>query len=343
MKNLSFQITSPKFLDESFTTQMDLLTGKVFYHSQLGEYLNMLPETISEAIKKAIWKYVFSRKVLAIPHDIHIDYCDNHTMKQDAQLYINSNTNYYKKWLGRAGTAGSRDDLEQRLAMAKSIKPSDITDIQSEPPREIYGRIQMCVNIREHMTKNTNFPELGEDFVERKMICGGFNKNGCMCGIEDIYGRKIPNRLKSKYEPLQDKVGFYFSDFGWGGGELRLRLCNKHRTQIFQNGDIEKNLDDYLEQHNYYYRNGYWVRGNPRDGYSWDTTRKHRKPVPHELVSVRIPKRDEYVLREGGDGVCLSRDVAMGKRQLKYFRSEVVKVYLPKFSKRLENQRGTCY
>ena len=330
---------------------MDLLTGKVFYHSQLGEYLKMLPETISDAIEKAIWKYVFSRKVLAIPHHIHIDFNDNHTMKQDAQLYINSHTNYYKKWLARGGVL-SRDDLEQRLAMAQSIKPSDITNIQCDPELRLgahvvrssrgdeeTARLQMCVNIREHMTKNTDFPELREDFVERNMICGGFNKNGCMCGMEIYGGKRIPKHLYYKYEPLRDKVGFW-NDLEWSGEEMRLRLCMKHRKNIFENGDIEKNLDDYLEQHNYYYRNGYWVRGNPRDGYSWDTTRKHRKPVPHELVSVRMPKRDEYVLREGGDGVCLSRDGAMGKRELKHFRSADVKVYLPKFSKRLEKQRG---
>ena len=70
MKNLSLQITSPSFLDDSFTSQIDLVTGKPFYHSEWGRLFTMLPWDVQESIASAIWRYVFSNKVIRIPTPI---------------------------------------------------------------------------------------------------------------------------------------------------------------------------------------------------------------------------------------------------------------------------------
>ena len=333
MKNLSLQITSPKFLDDSFTTQMDLLTGKVFYHSQLGEYLNMLPPIISDAIQKGIWKYIFSQKVLAIPHPIHIDYYDDHTMKQDVQSYIHENIRHYEN---------RTHPLQNVIAAAKSIQPSDV--MNQTPVWNQYDSDQPewhSQRIKRKIENSRTFPTALEMFEEGKdtdMIyaCGWFNKNGCMCGIGDTSGFDVPDELYSKYVPLHGKCGFQIKNYYFHAERLKVKGCDRHLKEIrnlSQGNDenyvrkIERILDEYLEQHNYYYRNGYWVKGNPEDGYTWDKTRKNPKKVPHQKYKMIFYKRE-----------ALSLLPDQPKRDNQRFSREEEEVYHPKLSKRLENK-----
>ena len=93
MLNLSLQITSPSFLDSGFTSQMDLMTGKPFYHSEWGELFAMLPFDVQDSIASAIWRYVFSNHVLKIPTTIKIlepgELHRNQTMSEWVSLAAN--------------------------------------------------------------------------------------------------------------------------------------------------------------------------------------------------------------------------------------------------------------
>ena len=354
MKNLSLQITSPKFLDDSFTTQMDLLTGKVFYHSQLGEYLNMLPPIVSDAIEKAIWKYIFSQKVLAIPHPIHIDYYDDYTMKQDIQPYIDQNIRSYK-----SDTIFHPVANKAQLDAAQSIQPSDVMNAPTFKEREGEGAYGIsthdyqCQRVKERVEQSRSFPT-SDDMSMRgdydiAYTCSWFNKNGCMCGIGDTDRFDIPEELYSKYAPLDGKCGFQISHYYFHSERLKVRGCDRHLKEIrslSQGNDenyvrkIERILDEYLEQHNYHYRYGCWVKGNPEDGYTWDKTRKNPKKVPHQKYNMSFYKRKplELVCGKDASGFYGQWDEQQLRRNAQQSERLDKEVYHPKLSKRLENK-----
>lgn len=62
--NLSLQITKPTFIGDQFTAQLDLVTGKFYYHSEWGELFATLPYDVAEDIAREIWRECFSRVVL---------------------------------------------------------------------------------------------------------------------------------------------------------------------------------------------------------------------------------------------------------------------------------------
>ena len=72
MMNLSLQMSNPKFLSEDFTTQFDLTTGKLYYESPWGRLFAMMPPEIADAISQAIWRDVFSDRVLKIARPLKI-------------------------------------------------------------------------------------------------------------------------------------------------------------------------------------------------------------------------------------------------------------------------------
>lgn len=357
MKNLSLEITSPKFLDDSFTTQMDLVSGKVFYHSQLGEYLNMLPPIISDAIEKAIWKFIYSSKVLAIPHPIHIDYYDDHTMKQDVQSYIDMNkkSRYWTYTLMKDQTRQTGEQQPHRhprvakafdyLTGAREIQPSDVAKIcpsrtEYRNPRD-RPKLNDTIRIKKAMINNTTFSEQPQVTNLLPILCMGFNNDGCMCGVCDKYTEFLPDSLVDKYAPLDGKFGFETSTPNWSHvpdwalrrrPRVSLKMCSKHMAAMEVERWVEENrLDKYLEQHNYYYRNGYWVMGNPKDGYSLN---KKGKKVPHEAISIRMRRGEVAPLREKLSSTLRSRNT---ESALARYDAEFNKqVYLPKLSKRAQ-------
>ena len=341
MKNLSLQITSPKFLDDSFTTQMDLLTGKVFYHSQLGEYLNMLPPIISDAIEKGIWKFIFSRKVLAIPHPIHIDYCDDHTMKQDIQPYIDRHIRHCEleeKYISAERKVG----YEEKMVAAKSIQPIDVMNAERHNRNKLpnngwaeYHSSQVKLAVDRGGTFPTiNDVRVGVENIESNR-CHWFNKNGCMCGIGETRYIEIPECLYDKYAPLNGKCGFIARSShpkDWNK-HVVVNGCSNHLKEIRSSDHpsltrtLERILDEYLEQHNYHLRNGCWVKGHPQDGYTWDKTRKHVKKVPYNKYKMVVYKTQELSLLPDKPKRHYHREVRYEKE-----------VYHPKLSKRLEKK-----
>lgn len=380
MKNLSLQITSPKFLDDSFTTQMDLLTGKVFYHSQLGEYLNMLPPIISDAIEKAIWKYIFSKKVLAIPHEIHIDYCDNHIMKQNPQYYIDKDIFETQHRIEREkNNPGKKNRIlsgweseyikgeEDRLTVLRNLTEKDVREhsyryewqndgsgngfrIKKDKKEEVLDGIQnklekMCFFWLPDL--HTTIAGGNTDYVGSS-LCMCFQKNGSMCGCShescDIGDYiTISSELEAKYLPLVGTCNVQISKRGRAGHGLGLReslqivCCKKHgnawRKEIEHILDDEeylkaeeKALDEYFAQHNYHYKHGYWVKGDPREGFTLDKTRKHVKKVPYEPR----PITKHYTQNKFTPGVSFLQEARLDSWD------KTKQEYLPKFSKAME-------
>ena len=389
MKNLSLQITSPKFLDDSFTTQMDLLTGNVFYHSQLGEYLNMLPQIISDAIQKAIWKSMFSKKVLAIPHGIHIDYCDNHIMKQNPQYYIDKDIFETQHRVEREkNNPGKKNRImegweseylkgeEDRLTVLRNLTEQDVREhsyrydwqndgsgngfrIKKDKKEEVLDGIQ-------NQLAKTYFwlPDLhtsvrcGSEYYVGSSLCMCFQKNGSMCGCShqscDIGDYiTISDELEAKYLPLVGTCNVQISKRGRAGHGLGLReilqivCCKKHgnawRKEIENNltgeGPVwsaihdeeylkleEKYLDEYFAQHNYHYKHGYWVKGDPREGFTLDKTKKNVKKVPYEPR----PITKHYVRNKFTPTSRCTSEARLDTWD------KTKPIYLPKFSKAME-------
>ena len=60
--NLSLQITNPKFLSDDFTTRLDLITGKLYYHSEWGELVSMLsPEIVENISRSNFWQDILAK------------------------------------------------------------------------------------------------------------------------------------------------------------------------------------------------------------------------------------------------------------------------------------------
>ena len=106
MKNLSCQITSPSFLDESFTTHIEIFTGKMFYHSEIGEFIASLPYQVADEIQRSVWRYIFSNKVLAIRKPLYFDWDDNTICHQDINQYIEGHIKYVENLLEGNDTYG---------------------------------------------------------------------------------------------------------------------------------------------------------------------------------------------------------------------------------------------
>ena len=352
MKNLSLQITSPNFLDISFTTQMDLLTGKVFYHSQLGEYINMLPPTIADAIQKAVWKYIFSQKVLRIPHAIHIDYCDNHIPKQDIQPYIQ----YYTEDLANEVDLCwiSEETRQRRIEIAKTITTDEVKKYvrkQGVSSSDLPDRERVLGKLNELMTDPNRFvlsdirtnisgKDCGVDHV-----CMCIQKNGTMCGCKSQFNPfndiSISEKLQEKYRPLVGTCNLHYrlgrhTPQGYDGDykSLHIYCCKKHgeewiRTIYHPPADKtpleaeEKALDEYFAQHNYHYKHGYWVKGDPREGFTLSKIGKKVKKIPYELNEVNKWETDKMHPVAGNLRVLPER--------------HLTKMYLPKFSKKMEN------
>ena len=356
MKNLSLQITSPNFLDISFTTQMDLLTGKVFYHSQLGEYINMLPPTIADAIQKAVWKYIFSQKVLRIPHAIHIDYCDNHIPKQDIQPYIQ----YYTEDLANEVDLCwiSEETRQRRIEIAKTITTDEVKKYvrkQGVSSLDLPDRERIIDKLHKKITApillnpdiRTNISDKNAEGAKALVnhVCMCIQKNGTMCGCRSPLNPtnhiSISEELQEKYRPLVGTCNLHYrlgrqTPQGYDGDykSLHIYCCKKHGEEwirtIYQKKRAitaleaeEQTLDEYFAQHNYHYKHGYWVKGDPREGFTLSKIGKKVKKIPYELNEVNKWKTDK--MYHGIANLCV-----LPERHL-------TKMYLPKFSKKMEN------
>lgn len=114
MKNLSLQITSPSFLDDSFTSQIDLVTGKPFYHSEWGRLFTMLPWDVQESIASAIWRYVFSNKVIRIPTLIKI--------LEPGELHRNPTKGEWLSERREGAITKARDNWYQKRTIKKKLE-----------------------------------------------------------------------------------------------------------------------------------------------------------------------------------------------------------------------------
>ncbi len=95
----SLQCSNPSFLSSDFTTEMDLSTGRFFYHSEWGALFSMLPYDVQDNIAQAIWRYVYSNRVLEIPHPLAFTEADESYMPPTADYWIDEHMSAENKKL----------------------------------------------------------------------------------------------------------------------------------------------------------------------------------------------------------------------------------------------------
>lgn len=428
----SIQIPSPKFLDDSFTTQMDLITGKVFYHSKLGEFIASLPYQVADEIQRSVWRYIFSNKVLAIRKPLYFDWDDNTICHQDINQYIEGHIEYVKENLGGKDTYGLKlidrkyaqirneqlnfseltgdawrqkdtEITEQRYLEKKAMKESRYETLRnlnhsnilqsdtehgfSHPSRlkMIHGETTLeddCEVIKSMIICNTSIPFhrkknmyvshiIGKHFVSKNPVCQCMSKTGCMCGgstENKQYDSRIrfiiPEELNEKYEPLCGYVGIVKTcTYEIKPQPVRtcaLLMCIRHQKEWIKDLDgavrrwgrcgseldiddggewsdtelinkFERKLDLYLEQHNYHYKHGCWTKGDPREGYTYDTTRKKPKKIPYEQRTVNMWCIEGWHVKKPADYY-----YEFGTRD-EGIDIKAKTIYLPKFSKTLDN------
>ena len=435
MKNLSCQITSPSFLDESFTTHIEIFTGKMFYHSEIGEFIASLPYQVADEIQRSVWRYIFSNKVLAIQKPLYFDWDDNTICHQDINQYIEGHIEYVHENMGGKDTYGlklisekysqirndqlnfseltgeawkQKDEeiqyekhleekamIESRYETLRNLNHSNILQTHApfnihryhksrrgettlEDDCEVIKSMMICnTTIRCHRKNNMIVSRRKDGYVSRTTVCQCISKTGCMCGGSTDNTQynvriqfKIPEQLEQKYEPLLGYAGItshrpphwtinrpvekcmsvlmcsrhqkeWIKDLEWvrrygrAGSELDLD-DDGINIETGEPGDdlinkFERKLDLHLEQHNYHYKHGYWTKGDPREGYTYDNSRKKPKKIPYEQRTVDVvctkgwhEKRPETYYKEYG---CRHIDLDI----------KTTTMYLPKFSKTLDN------
>jgi len=356
---LSLQITSPKFLDKSFTTQMDLVSGKVFYHSKLGEYLDMLPWQVTEEIQRAIWRYKFSNKVLVIPKPLYFDW-DNDTICHlpiqkyiNRQLRIDQNQMADVRQMGdnwhRSITDGTTypDRLMRSIEQLKKMTPQDV--LNAEPDK--YAHADECKKLKYEINKIRSItPEISQMNlnVDYHDVCHCFNKDGCMCGtsVNFIKTFKIPMELTTKYEFICHKVGRGFiPDHSRSLDTIdrkacALKCCDKHKKLLRDMSikEVDEYLEDHLAQHGYIQRNGYWcdISSNDTCRFTKDKRTKKDKDVRWEKIKVRRLRHTMEVGRVCGGYVS---KIITPRDKYGNTMYEYPEIYFPKLSKKLEKNK----
>ena len=356
---LSLQITSPKFLDKSFTTQMDLVSGKVFYHSKLGEYLDMLPWQVAEEIQRAIWRYKFSSKVLVIPKPLYFDWDNDTICHQPIQKYIKRRLTHQQDQLVEVRQMGDNwhrsitdgttypDRLMRSIEQLKKMTPQDV--LNADPDKYSHG--DECKQLKYEINKIRSItPEISQMNlnVDYEDVCHCFNKDGCMCGtsVNFIKTFKIPMELTTKYEFICHKVGRGFVPDNSRSLDTidrkacALKCCFKHRDKldIMSVKEVDEYLEDHLAQHGYIQRNGYWcdISSNDACRFTTDKRTKKGKCVLWEKIKVRQTRHMMEVGNFGGG------HIIKNTRQRDEYGNSVYhypEIYFPKLSKRLEKNK----
>jgi len=334
---MSLQIANPYFLDESFTTQMDLITGNIFYHSELGEYLKMLPPDIGDAIYKSIWKYRFSNKVLKIPHPLKIDYfgddmsdashsiigerlsnlverrreqCLNEIRRIEEGTY-RAPPPFHQKHLQKA---------KERLDVAQTMTIQDVKDFQMGEPLSVSERVlgdslyHELAGIKMNCMGKTNFPYARSGFrlVHDRCMC--FNKDGKVCGAS-TYNHSVRVACPSythdrcnrhcNNERFQSLIGrLNIGGFDRSETATVVACCRKHEKS-YQGVMSQKEMEDYCRSWGYTDEGheGYWRKIDTR--ITSDTRNKKKvKEVKGELYKdvcvERLNRSQAMTTREQG-------------------------------------------
>ncbi len=327
---MSLQITSPAFLDESFTTQMDLITGKIFYHSQLGEYLKMLPPDIGDGIYKSIWKYLFSNKVLQIPHPLKIDYFGENVSDASHSIIgekisnlVERRRTQHLKEVRRMEEGSFRanppdryvkqskarlDDAETMTI--QDVKHYQISNSQFTVPHSNYDKNM----IKREYRNRTDFPYSRSGFVLRGDRCMCFNKDGKVCGTSNyshylkvVRGNEMNTNPHERFESLIGRLNIGAACHSLHGVQIRLSCCKKHKKS-YQGVITEEEMEDYCRSWGYTDEGhkGYWRKIDTR--ITSDTRTKKAKEVKGEwykdVCIERFHARGMLVRRETSEVIC---------------------------------------
>lgn len=369
----SLQIPSPKFLDDSFTTQMDLITGKVFYHSKLGEYLDMLPWQVGEEIQRAIWRYKFSNQVLVIPKPLYFDWNNNSICHQPIQMYINRRLTKLQDEMAiiRENSVifkGPKLDQEQKDDLMKQLgdrQMAKIDELKKMTPQDVlnaeydgnnwHSRANECQQIKTHVDGIRGITPDRELKMNLKVdwwdVCHCFNKDGCMCGTKISQHRfKIPMELTTKYEFICHQVGRGFTrDFTrrlvtMDRPACDIKCCYKHKNQLENMSitEIDEYLENHLAQHGYIYKNEYWCKIRRGEEYTKDMRTKKGKDVPWEQIRMKADWKREMKMRITEEGYHTKYEAhTRAARRAETNGNELYrykKMYFPKLSKRLDGK-----
>ena len=330
---MSLVVSNPSFLSDDFTTHMCLTTGKFFYHSELGEYLSMLPPDIIEGLAKSIWKFIYSNKVLEIEHPFRLDLHNDgsyshshHLVLEDIEVQkreLQNGIDRLTEKLYDPGWEAHRERREELIAedkkhmtMLDNYTLQDVIAIQNEGQYDwLRSQGIPTDNYNYYMTEVANSRDNRQAFVCQKTdfnirasgnVCMCFNKDGSMCGAQAGGFIQIAEETARRFQPLIGSLNLEVGEFGRYANPMILKCCNKHAKEgegsfhLNSHYHYRKWYDDRLEA----YCNSWGYSDSGHEGYfckhdgliTKDTRTKKHKIVKGELVDIVVskPQRDKH-------------------------------------------------
>lgn len=267
--NLSLQMTNPKFLSEDFTTQFDLTTGKLYYESPWGRLFAMMPPEVADAISQAIWRNVFTRRVLKMVRPLKI------------------------AWEGE-------DHADYWRARRIAFKDPNGT------MRTKHGQSEVMIKARLKMAQKGDC--FVEGFYSADPLCCCLNKNGQICGQVAHHPQRFFTHPEDPEEPdvlevPQYTMGMrkklrgrhqYVVGRPSARTEITIPMCAKHEKEYDNATCPTQYVNDMLKRYGWGERHGYPIRLNTnRLKPSKNLEKKLGAGLERRPVEDRKPIRDE--------------------------------------------------